>query len=83
MGPVRAGDQSKARPVNELESVRLLQQVTALIGAMIRLRVSLPMARPTSSLERPLIPSVRAGRAWYDACSEKKLQGHVLFRRRW
>ena len=27
--PVRAGDQSKARPVNELESVRLLQQVTA------------------------------------------------------
>jgi len=27
--PVRAGDQPKARPVNELESVRLLQQVTA------------------------------------------------------
>ena len=26
--PVRAGDQPKARPVNELESVRLLQQVT-------------------------------------------------------
>ena len=27
--PVRAGDQPKARPVNELESVRMLQQVTA------------------------------------------------------
>ncbi len=27
--PVRAGDQPNARPVNELESVRLLQQVTA------------------------------------------------------
>ena len=27
--PVRAGDQPKARPVNELESVRLLQQVKA------------------------------------------------------
>ena len=27
--PVRAGDQPKARPVNELESVRLLQQVAA------------------------------------------------------
>ena len=27
--PVRAGDQPKARPVNELESVRLLQQVTS------------------------------------------------------
>ena len=27
--PVRAGDQPKARPVNELESVRLLKQVTA------------------------------------------------------
>jgi len=28
--PVRAGDQPRARPVNELESVRLLQQVQAL-----------------------------------------------------
>jgi len=27
--PVRAGDQPQARPVNELESVRLLQQVAA------------------------------------------------------
>ena len=40
--PVRAGDQPKARPVNELESVRLLQQVEAFNRGEDPVKGSLP-----------------------------------------
>ena len=82
--PVRAGDQADARPVNEFESVKLLQQVDALNRGVDPVQGTLPDGATTLFAGCAAAPqSRRAGAVSSAGCSASRRREPASFKPRW